>query len=936
MDPTTLNSTNIQLQKVSDSSSTPLTFQGVSNGNQMVTFTQTSGKLSDLTNYKIVINPSALIDYNGNSMGASSTQIAASFTTGDSVAPTLVTVNPTDGATNQSKTPTINITFSEPMNTASLTTTNIKLTTESGTLVAGTSIVVSNSNQTATVNLNSLPLSDTTSYKLVLNQTQLTDNSGNPLGNNPDYVATTFTTGDFTAPTLSSTIPLNGATGVTVESAISLTFSESMDTTTLTTSSVKLQKASNNSEVTLNAPSFSNANKTATFQPAINQTIIADTSGNKLGLESALTVSNFATLAVQAGIFYSTGQGLIYDASNSLLAGTQATYAINGSQVGSLGIDGDDAVYVQAGNGIYKYDSSNSTYILIGNNYPTYSGSLNNFAVNSVNKNVYALITSGSTRSVWKSAGGTASWVKIGGGDYPGTVSGTLYLGIDSGNDNVYVNCGCGGDMYKSAASTGNWSSLGTPSNGSYGFIVNSVNHNIYVTGGSTMLLTGGAGTWTSLGAPSIGITYNLALDSSGTLFASGSGSSVTAAFKYSSGSWDEIGGGHVPLSGANNQSFPQNLAVNSNGVYTINAAAYTDPKNIYLSASGTGAWSNVNSSIAAAQGVNNIISSPTSSKLYSNYGSYNLSSYSSGNWQQLGGSGSINSSGQITSLIKSNTKLYAALSALNNYGVYEWNNNTWVARTTSTIPDGAGANQAVVNSSGCIYIGTGYNSDSTAGGDVYTVCPNNLSWSLVGGSALPDASMFVQNIAINGNKVYASSNCGYCYDPDTFDGMPSNVYVSNNGGNWTLVGGSSVPDSTYYAALVAVDTSNGNVYSCVSDATNCYVSSAGTANWSVLSTVPNTVTTNTLVANSTNHNVYVGSSDGRVYVLTSLAGNWIVVGAGVADGSPITAIKIASNGDIYAATQLGHIYKSVAGTSAWEITSFGKSGFPVNSLIVE
>lgn len=309
MRPITLNSTNIQLQKVSDSSSIPLTFQGVSNGNQTVTFTQTSGKLSDLTNYKIVINPSALIDYNGNSMGASSSQIAASFTTGDSVAPTLVTVNPSNGATNQSKTPTINITFSEPMNTANLTTSNIKLTTESGTLVAGTSIVVSNSNQTATVNLNSLPLSDTTSYKLVLNQTQLTDNSGNQLGNNPDYVATTFTTGDFTAPTLSSTIPLNGATGVTVESAISLTFSESMDTTTLTTTSVKLQKASNNSEVTLNAPSFSNANKTATFQPAssltagesynivINPSVIKDVAGNALGVATSQTVSNFSVIS---------------------------------------------------------------------------------------------------------------------------------------------------------------------------------------------------------------------------------------------------------------------------------------------------------------------------------------------------------------------------------------------------------------------------------------------------------------------------------------------------------------------------------------------------------------------------------------------------------------------------------------------------------------
>ncbi len=311
MDPTTLNATNIQLQKVSDSSSVPLTFQGVTNNNQTVTFTQTSGKLSDLTNYKIVINPSALIDYNGNSMGASSTQQTASFTTGNSVVnPTISSVNPSTGATNQSTTPTINISFSVPMDTSSLNPSNITLKTGAGVTVAGTSITISNSDQTATVNL-STALADTTTYQLVLNEVNLKSASGGALGSNTAYVATSFTTGDFTAPTLSSTIPLNGATGVAVESPISLTFSEAMNTSTLTTTTVKLQKVSDSSDVSLNSPSFSNGNKTATFQPTanlaagesynlvINPSAIKDVAENAMGAASESIVSIFMTLLPQ-------------------------------------------------------------------------------------------------------------------------------------------------------------------------------------------------------------------------------------------------------------------------------------------------------------------------------------------------------------------------------------------------------------------------------------------------------------------------------------------------------------------------------------------------------------------------------------------------------------------------------------------------------------
>jgi len=310
MDPTTLNSSNIQLQKVSDSSSVPLTFQGVTNGNQTVTFTQTSGQLLGSTPYKIVINPSAIKDYNANPMGAATSQRVASFTTGDFAAPTISLVNPSNGSTNQSKTPNINITFSEPMALAGLTSSNIMFQTQAGGTVAGTSLVISNNNQTVTVNLNGIPLADLSSYQLVLNQANLTDVAGNPLGTNPAYVATLFTTGDFIAPTLSSVMPLNGATDVALESGISLSFSEAMNTATLTTSSVQLIRNSTSTAVSLNSPFFSNGNQTVSFQPVsnlasnesysivINPSLITDTHNNPMSAATSQTVSAFTTVFV--------------------------------------------------------------------------------------------------------------------------------------------------------------------------------------------------------------------------------------------------------------------------------------------------------------------------------------------------------------------------------------------------------------------------------------------------------------------------------------------------------------------------------------------------------------------------------------------------------------------------------------------------------------
>ncbi|RTL11622.1 MAG: DUF1554 domain-containing protein [Neisseriaceae bacterium] len=284
MTPTTLTNSNIKLQKVSDSSNIPLTSQGVTNNNQTVSFS-TGSNLSDLTQYRIVINPSQIQDINGNAMSAATSQTVSTFTTADNTPPTINNFTPANGASNQSQSPSITLTFSKAMDESTLTTSNIILQTQAGTSVTGTSISYNSTTYVATVNLSN-SLDSQTTYLLLINQNNLKDSSGNAMGSNSSYQVTQFTIGDFTAPTLSSTVPVNGATTVAVESPISLTFSEAMDTSTLNSTNIQLQKVSDSSNISLNAPSYSNGDKTVTFQPSAN--LIADESYNIIINPSAI------------------------------------------------------------------------------------------------------------------------------------------------------------------------------------------------------------------------------------------------------------------------------------------------------------------------------------------------------------------------------------------------------------------------------------------------------------------------------------------------------------------------------------------------------------------------------------------------------------------------------------------------------------------------
>lgn len=335
-----LNTSTIQLYKESGNNPpVSLSLQGVSNSNQTVTFYVVGGSLTANTRYKIVINPSQIFSSNNTVMdGTSTSQVVAYFDTNNITAPVVSAFTPANGTTS---TPNANISinFSKAMDLASVTTGgNISLQTAAGDVVSGTSIDYNSSTFQATINTPTL--SSNTTYKVVLNESQILDTSGNNISPASAVTLTTFTTDTSNAPILVSASPSNGSTNVNANSSISLTFSQSMNTGTLTTANISLVKASNSSSVTLGTPTYSNNNTTVTFTPSsslesgagyyinLKQDNITDSNNNVMGNGTA-TVSTFMATAGAKGFLLGSNFATIISYDLSTQQGASVRLPIN-------------------------------------------------------------------------------------------------------------------------------------------------------------------------------------------------------------------------------------------------------------------------------------------------------------------------------------------------------------------------------------------------------------------------------------------------------------------------------------------------------------------------------------------------------------------------------------------------------------------------------
>ncbi len=156
---------------------------------------------------------------------------------GDVTAPGILATDPIDGTTAVSLDKSLSVVFTEPINVTTISTSSVTLTPAGGIAVPTT---LTYSNKVAVIKP-SVALAPLTRYTARLAAT-IKDLAGNPLVENYTWSFTTVSV-DTTAPTVLSTDPADSVLGVPLNKAVSVTFSEPMNLTTLNGSTVMLTSA---------------------------------------------------------------------------------------------------------------------------------------------------------------------------------------------------------------------------------------------------------------------------------------------------------------------------------------------------------------------------------------------------------------------------------------------------------------------------------------------------------------------------------------------------------------------------------------------------------------------------------------------------------------------------------------------------------------------
>jgi O-glycosyl hydrolase len=225
----------------------------VSYSSATATFTPTTA-LAYSTQYTATITTGAQ-----SSAGAAlAANYSWTFTTAAAPAPAVTSVTPANNATGVVITSAVTATFSEAMSASSLTST-FTLTPQSGAAISGT-VSYNSSNQTATFTPNS-SLAYNTTYTATIT-TGAQSSQGTALAQNYTW---SFTTATAPIPTVSNVSPTSGATGVTVSTAVTATFSQPMNLATITGSTFTLTGPGG--VAVAGSVSYNSATQTASFDP---------------------------------------------------------------------------------------------------------------------------------------------------------------------------------------------------------------------------------------------------------------------------------------------------------------------------------------------------------------------------------------------------------------------------------------------------------------------------------------------------------------------------------------------------------------------------------------------------------------------------------------------------------------------------------------------
>jgi hypothetical protein len=254
MNPTTLNTVTFTVAAPGGAAIMgAVTFSG-----KTATFTPAANLLPNTT-YTGTITTGAK-DPAGNALASN---FVWTFSTG--TIPTVTSTIPVNGATSVPLNQKITATFSEPMNPATISGTTFTLTGPGATAVAGAVAYAAGSNTaifTPTANLTASTL-----YTATIT-TGAMSAGGNALAANFVWTFTTGLTTNSSAPTIISTIPVNGATAVPINQKVSATFSTAMNPATITGTTFTLTGPG--ATAVAGAVTYASGSNTAIFTPAMN------------------------------------------------------------------------------------------------------------------------------------------------------------------------------------------------------------------------------------------------------------------------------------------------------------------------------------------------------------------------------------------------------------------------------------------------------------------------------------------------------------------------------------------------------------------------------------------------------------------------------------------------------------------------------------------
>ncbi|ADV82048.1 Ig-like domain-containing protein [Terriglobus saanensis] len=294
MNPATLNTTTFRL---TSSAGTAITGTvGYVAGGNTATFTPSAALLPSTT-YVATITTGA--------QDTTGTPLAALYqwafrTVPAPTPPTVISTTPANNAAGVPVNQSILATFSEAMNPTTINGTSFTLTAPGGVVVAGTVSYLATGSIATFAPAENLAIS--TTYVATIT-TGAQDLLGIGMANNYVWTFTTAATSDTTKPTVISTIPANGATGVAFNTAVTATFSEAMDPSTITAASFTVTGPG--TTPVAGSVTYAAVGNTATFTPTVNlvpgtlftgtiTTVASDLAGNTLAVNYVWTFTTGA------------------------------------------------------------------------------------------------------------------------------------------------------------------------------------------------------------------------------------------------------------------------------------------------------------------------------------------------------------------------------------------------------------------------------------------------------------------------------------------------------------------------------------------------------------------------------------------------------------------------------------------------------------------